>query len=53
MITRYPFALPIIARAIHVFPDVGSTIVLFGFKRPFFSASSIIPKAALSLILQM
>ena len=37
--------------AIPVFPLVGSTITPFSFNNPFFSASSIIPKAALSFIL--
>ena len=51
MITLYPFALPIKAKAIPVLPEVGSTIVPPDFNRPSLSAASIIPRAARSLTL--
>ena len=47
----YPFAAAIDARPIPVLPDVGSMITESSFKIPFFSASSIIAFAILSLTL--
>ena len=50
--TLYPFAAPTIARAIPVFPLVGSTItVLPGSMLPWFSASRIIARPMRSLTL--
>ena len=50
-ITRYPLTAAIAASPIPVFPEVGSMITEPSFRRPFFSASSIIAFATLSLTL--
>ncbi|MNE27772.1 hypothetical protein D3C80_1211930 [compost metagenome] len=50
-INLYPFTAATIAKPIPVLPDVASIIVLPCFNNPFCSASSIIDKAILSLIL--
>ncbi len=49
-VSAYPFRRATIARAMPVFPDVGSRIVLSGVSSPLASASSIIRRAIRSFV---